>query len=182
MAWTIEGVSLSTLPVVLMERENMNRNNVMTANEELGVIPPILRMGSHPGCDPTSNREKSARASQGSHSDPSNPKRLNRRVVHRIAFRILPALDTVLMFEGQRYVVVGSSLYTRVDGETVPLIHWRSHCATCAEPFEFRTGLKAGHPNRRCAQHHNPGKAVTEAGRARQKRLRSKSRRRTNTA
>lgn len=89
------------------------------------------------------------------------------RVVHRIDFRILPMPDTVLMLDGQRYVVVGSDLHVRTDGETVPIIRWRSGCAECGEPFACRSGLKARALNRRCEKHRRPGKAATAAGRKR---------------
>ena len=49
----------------------------------------------------------------------------HRRVVHSINFGIIPWVDTVLMLEGQRFVVVGSMLHRREDGELVPLT--RSH-------------------------------------------------------
>ena len=61
------------------------------------------------------------------------------RVVHSINFRILPLPDTVLMFDGQRYVTVGSMLHQKPDGSEVPLIRWRSRCADCGTPFECRT-------------------------------------------
>lgn len=93
------------------------------------------------------------------------------RVVHAINFRILPLPDTVLMLDGQRYVAVGSRLHRKPDGTDVPLIVWRSHCAECGAPFEACTTLKGAQPNRRCPEHHSPGKAVTRPGQARQKKL-----------
>lgn len=89
------------------------------------------------------------------------------RVVHRIDFRILPRPDTELMLDGQRYVVVGSDLHVRKDGEAIPIILWQSRCAECGALFECRTGLKARSLNRRCEKHRRPGKAVTKAGRKR---------------
>lgn len=89
------------------------------------------------------------------------------RVVSRIDFRVLPRLGTALVHEDQRYVVVGSDLHTRRDGELVPVILWSSHCADCGHPFECFSGLKSGALNRRCPQHHAPGKAVAAAGRKR---------------
>lgn len=89
------------------------------------------------------------------------------RVVHRIDFRILPLPGTALMHEGQRYVVIGSDLHTRRDGEVVPVILWSSHCADCGQRFECFSGLKSGALNRRCPQHHAPGRAVAAAGRKR---------------
>ena len=91
------------------------------------------------------------------------------RVVRAINFRILPPLDTVLMFEGQRYLAIGSKLHTNVEGTLVPLIEWSSHCATCGDPFNFFTKLQASHPNRRCSRHHKPRQPVSAAGRVRQR-------------
>ena len=93
------------------------------------------------------------------------------RVFHAINFRILPPTGTVLMLDGQRYVAVGSRLHRKPDGTDIPLIVWRSHCAECGAPFECHTTLKGSHPNRRCPEHHSPGKAVTRQGQARQKKL-----------
>jgi len=92
-------------------------------------------------------------------------------VVQAVNFRILPPLDTVLMLEGQRYLAVGSVLHRKAGGTEVPLIRWRSHCATCGAPFECLTTLKARTPNRRCPDHHSPGLAVTRQDRARQQKF-----------
>jgi len=100
------------------------------------------------------------------------------RVAHAINFRILPMSGTVLMHEGQRYVAVGSRLHRKKDGAQTPLIQWRSHCATCGEPFEFSTCLQAPHPNRRCPAHHRPGLSVTRLGRAASKKFVAGKRRR----
>jgi len=89
------------------------------------------------------------------------------RVVRKINFRVLPLPGTVLMHQGQRYVVVGSDLHKRRDGQIVPIILWESHCAECGKPFQCRSGLRSGTLNRRCPDHHAPGKAVTRAGRKR---------------
>jgi hypothetical protein len=89
------------------------------------------------------------------------------RVVKKIEFRTLPLPGTVLMHEGQRYVVTGSDLHCRKNGEIVPIICWQSHCAECGMPFECWSGMRSGTLNRRCPLHHAPGKAVTAAGRKR---------------
>ncbi len=103
------------------------------------------------------------------------------RVAHTIDFSSLPPLDTVLMWEGQRYVVVGSQLYRRADGSEVPLIRWRSHCPDCDAPFETTTPLKARNPNRRCPKHHRIGVAVSNGARKRQHRfLARRGRRKAN--
>ncbi len=104
------------------------------------------------------------------------------RMVHAINFKILPPLDTVLMWEGQRYVVVGSELYHRADGVQVPLIRWASFCPECDAPFEIATALKAKNPNRRCPKHHRAGVAVSKGAHSRQRQLLARRRRRKPTA
>lgn len=89
------------------------------------------------------------------------------RVVKKIEFRILPLPGTLLLHEGQRYVVTGSDLHTRHDGQAVPIICWQSHCAECDRPFECWTGMRSGTLNRRCPEHHAPGKAVASSARKR---------------
>jgi hypothetical protein len=93
------------------------------------------------------------------------PESRSARVVHKINFRVLPLSGTVLMHEGQRYVAVGSDLHKRHDGQIVPIILWESHCAECGGPFECWSGLRSGTLNRRCPQHHAPGRAVAVAAR-----------------
>jgi hypothetical protein len=100
------------------------------------------------------------------------------RVVKKIEFRIVPLPGTVLMHEGQRYVVTGSDLHRRKDGKVVPIICWQSHCAECGRLFECWSGLRSGTLNRRCPIHHAPGKAVTAVGRKRAAPYRQKNGRR----
>lgn len=97
----------------------------------------------------------------------SCPEARPHRIVKKIEFRILPLPGTVLMHEGQRYVVIGSDLHRRKDGEVVPIICWQSHCADCGRPFECSSGLRSGTLNRRCQLHHAPGKAVAANARKR---------------
>jgi hypothetical protein len=97
--------------------------------------------------------------------DKRSPKSRTPRVVHKINFRVLPLPGTVLMHEGQRYVAIGSDLHKRRDGEIVPIICWESHCAECSRPFECWSGMRSGTLNRRCPEHHAPGKAVAASGR-----------------
>lgn len=89
------------------------------------------------------------------------------RVVHKINFRVLPLSGTVLMHEGQRYVAIGSDLHTRRDSQIVPIICWKSHCAECGQAFECWSGMRSGTLNRRCPEHHAPGKAVAASNRKR---------------
>lgn len=114
-------------------------------------------------------------------AQPKKPKNRSPRVVHKIDFKIIPPMDTVVMIEGQRYQLSGSKLYERLDGELVPLVCWRSHCADCGQPFECWTKLQCKHPNRRCPDHHAPGRPVaggkrrTNARRAGKRRYAKKS-------
>lgn len=94
-----------------------------------------------------------------------SPEGQSARVVHKINFCVLPLPGTVLMHEGQRYIAVGSDLHKRRDGQIVPIILWESHCAECGKPFQCWSGLRSGTLNRRCPQHHAPGKAVATAAR-----------------
>ena len=89
---------------------------------------------------------------------------ITQRVVHTIDFDVVPMPGTALLHEGQRYVVTGSDLHRRKDGELVPIIYWQSYCAECGAPFECWSGMRSGTLNRRCRLHHAPGKAVTAAG------------------
>jgi hypothetical protein len=100
------------------------------------------------------------------------------KVVKKIEFRTLPLPGTVLLHEGQRYVVTGSDLRRRKDGEIVPIIFWQSHCAECGVPFECWSGMRSGTLNRRCPMHHAPGRAVTARGRKRAASHRQKNGRR----
>ena len=92
------------------------------------------------------------------------------QLVNRIAFRQAPAVGTVLMRDGQRYVVIDIWPYRRKDGTPTTLIVWRSHCSDCGQSFELTTPLATKWPNRRCPAHHAPGQAVTAAARQRSKR------------
>ena len=92
------------------------------------------------------------------------------QLVNRIAFRQAPAVGTVLMCDGQRYVVVDTRLHRRKDGTPTTLIVWRSHCSDCGQPFELTTPLATKWPNRRCPMHRAPGRAVTAAARQRTRR------------
>jgi hypothetical protein len=64
--------------------------------------------------------------------------------------------------KGQVYRSVGEVEHLRQDGTKTTLTRWRSECATCGEEFEFTTPTTATNfnPNRRCAKHRKPGRAV----------------------
>ncbi len=88
------------------------------------------------------------------------------QVVHRIDFARRPEIGTVLMLEGQRYLLVDWSPHTRADGQPTILLHWESHCPDCGAAFILKTGLKAGAINRRCEKHHRMGVPVAKGKKA----------------
>jgi hypothetical protein len=72
---------------------------------------------------------------------------------------------TYLTYKGQRYDNIGTVPYVRTDGGSTTLAVWRSLCADCGEPFEFKTTLgkhSLRWPSRRCAGCKRPGVRVTE--------------------
>ncbi|MCB1943922.1 MAG: hypothetical protein KDI53_18055 [Candidatus Accumulibacter sp.] len=77
-----------------------------------------------------------------------------------ICFCVAPSLGTVLMMEGQRYLLTEVQPYPRADGERSELLSWESHCPVCGEAFVVTTSLKLTYLNRRCPLHHAPGKAA----------------------
>jgi hypothetical protein len=105
------------------------------------------------------------------------------KLSRRIHFQQPPDVGFVLMRECQRYELMARKPHIRRDGFPTTLLVWRSHCCDCGEVFEVVTGLVAnGYFNRRCPDHHRPGRAVTMAWRkhrelfVRQKPKRRKSR------
>ena len=88
------------------------------------------------------------------------------QVVHRIAFARCPEIGTVLMLEGQRYVLVDYTPHTKANGQPTILLHWESHCPDCGATFLVKTGLKASAINRRCEQHHRMGVPVARGSKA----------------
>ncbi len=95
-----------------------------------------------------------------------------RKLTRRIHFQQPPDVGFILMREGQRYELVAQEPHIRRDGLPTTLLVWRSHCCDCGVPFEVATGLVAnGYFNRRCPDHHRPGRAVTMAGRKRRQRF-----------
>ena len=88
------------------------------------------------------------------------------QVVHRIAFARCPEIGTVLMLEGQRYVLVDCTPHTKANGQPTFLLHWESHCPDCGATFLVKTGLKASAINRRCEQHHRMGVPVAKGSKA----------------
>lgn len=73
------------------------------------------------------------------------------------ALKTIPEPGYQADYKGQVYVAAGSESYVSKKGNTVPLVVWSSHCATCGRPFQFRSTLRATYPSRRCGEHHKPG-------------------------
>ena len=73
-------------------------------------------------------------------------------------------IGMAVMHHGQRFVLCRTQPYVTLGGARSLVLHWRSHCATCGQPFEMTTGAVVWNLNRRCAMHHAPGRSV--AGRS----------------
>jgi hypothetical protein len=73
------------------------------------------------------------------------------------------------ILRGQVYECVSVRPYVRKDGVEVQLASWRSHCATCGEPFEFELTVEAWDREgfkgtvRRCKPHRRPLNVRNEA-------------------
>jgi hypothetical protein len=78
-----------------------------------------------------------------------------------IRFTTTPTHGTVLELRGQSYVMVGTKRYLRKDGLRTEVLQWASHCSECGQPFEVTSSLVIGYLNRRCPQHHRPGRVAT---------------------
>lgn len=78
----------------------------------------------------------------------------------RIRFVSEPPVGLVITVNEQRYEVVGGLDHVRLDGEETRLTIWRSSCAECGAPFEFRAPATAPPQNRRCDDHKRPGVKV----------------------
>jgi hypothetical protein len=78
------------------------------------------------------------------------------------------AIGAFRMWQGQRYECVSVRPYIRRDGIEVQLGTWRSHCATCGEPFEYDLNVEAwdragfSGPARRCKPHRQSGLRVED--------------------
>jgi hypothetical protein len=58
----------------------------------------------------------------------------------RIPTKFNPKLQsTTKFYDGQRYELVRTQRYTRVDGSETTLSVWQSECPVCGEAFEVRT-------------------------------------------
>jgi hypothetical protein len=78
-----------------------------------------------------------------------------------VNFQKTPPLGTVVMLQGQRYELVNTELYWRIDGQPTVLLHWQSHFPDCAAAFVVVTGLRQRYLNRRCPKYHRKGAPVT---------------------
>lgn len=83
-------------------------------------------------------------------------------VVHRINFDQPPQIGTVLMREGQRYLLVEKTPHTKLNGEPTTILSWESHCADCGDPFVVTSGLRGCAPVRRCKKHRRAGVPVAK--------------------
>ena len=63
-------------------------------------------------------------------------------------------IGMAVMHHGQRFVLCRTQPYVTLGGARSLVLHWRSHCATCGQPFEMTTGAVVWNLNRRCAMHH----------------------------
>jgi hypothetical protein len=86
-------------------------------------------------------------------------------VVRKVNFKDPPPAGTVLMVQGQRYVLVATAPYRRLDGRPSLMLHWEHHGAECGSPFSTQTGLESKWLNRRCAKHHRAGVPVSRSQR-----------------
>lgn len=77
----------------------------------------------------------------------------------------------IVAYGDQLFEFVGEADHIRRDGGKVRLKRWRTRCAECGAPFEFRSTKETiFEPSRRCGEHKAPGRPV--AGRRGSKRTR----------
>lgn len=84
----------------------------------------------------------------------------------RIRFEAPVPIGLALSIDGQRYEMISEVEHVRLDGEQTKLAMWRSECAECGQPFEFRCSQLSLPENRRCELHKQPGKRVRDRARA----------------
>jgi hypothetical protein len=79
--------------------------------------------------------------------------------------RIAEAVQPTTIYRGQAYWPLGTEPCIRRDGKPAILMLWRSRCAQCGQPFEFKRSIKATFvPNRRCDKHKRAGVRVRRLG------------------
>lgn len=62
-----------------------------------------------------------------------------------------PDIGTMLMADGQCFILVGTAPYERkTDGMMSRLLTWAARCAECGEPIEVTSGLAITALRRRC--------------------------------
>ena len=86
----------------------------------------------------------------------------------RLLFEGVPAIGTVLEYQGQQYEFLGAESCTKADGTPGRYFRWRSHCLTCGQLFEETTGATFKYLARRCSLHRRGsccGRPKSEKGR-----------------
>ena len=78
-------------------------------------------------------------------------------IVTRIEFLTAPDPGTVLIHKAQRFEVDAIIPHRCLDGRMTTLVRWRGYCATCGEPIETTTTLRAKGITRRCRDHRRRG-------------------------
>ncbi len=71
-------------------------------------------------------------------------------------------MNETRIYAGQAYALTRTVPHVCRDGRRTTLHVWRSSCAACGAPFEFKTPAAAKRfvPNRRCSAHKRPGSRV----------------------
>jgi hypothetical protein len=85
----------------------------------------------------------------------------------KVEFEAPPVTGTTVVYDGQRFQLIGREPHTRRDGVAIELLVWSSHCAECGDPITVKTPLNFGYPRRRCDEHRRPGYAVARKARRR---------------
>ena len=101
----------------------------------------------------------------GSNTPPVCDKKLHRQleVAKRIDFSKIPEIGTVLMIDGQRYILFYTSPYQKTKGLISSLLCWKNNCSECGDRFVATSDLKGQSINRRCSLHHRNGVSVIKS-------------------
>ena len=73
-----------------------------------------------------------------------------------------PIIGMSVMHHGQRFELFAAEPYVTHRGVKSRVLHWRSHCSNCGQPYAISTGAAVWTLNRRCPTHHAPGRRVDE--------------------
>jgi len=71
-------------------------------------------------------------------------------------------IGMAVMHHGQRFELFAAEPYVTHRGVKSQILRWRSHCATCGQPYAISTGAAVWTLSRRCPTHHAPGPPVRE--------------------